>query len=60
MTGADGLYALPLTKLVGPDGQSALTGSASLRASHPIHPDVDVTVGFRRGTTSALNIDMGP
>lgn len=60
VTGADGMYALPLTKLVGPDGRSALLGSATLRASHPIHPDVTATVAFRRGATSALNIDMGP
>jgi hypothetical protein len=54
LTGAEGQFVLALERPVG------LKGTIAVRASHPIHPDVDVTVAVDRGTTTAVNIDMGP
>lgn len=54
LTGGDGQFALALARPVG------LKQTITLRATHAIHRDVDVTVEVRRGTTAAVDIDMGP
>ena len=54
LTGGDGGFVLALDRPVG------LSGTITVRASHPIYPDVDQRVKVRRGMTASVNIDMGP
>jgi hypothetical protein len=51
-TGVDGQFVLALVR------PSGLKETITVRASHMVHPDVDVTVEVGRGTTAAVDIAL--
>jgi hypothetical protein len=54
LTGPDGQFVLALAAAAG------LGGTVALLASHPLHPDVNVSTPYTRGAATSVDIDMGP